>query len=48
MIAYAVAIAFAAIAMTFATTALHRTRARRTLRQDPVNRRQRMLGWWQR
>jgi len=48
MIAYAVVIAFAAVIMTFATNALHRARARRTLRHDARHRRQRLLGWWRR
>ncbi|WP_447724032.1 hypothetical protein [Sphingomonas koreensis] len=48
MIAYAVVIALAAVTMTFAMAALHRARARRTLRHDSAHRRQRLLGWWRR
>ncbi|MDC7808955.1 hypothetical protein [Sphingomonas koreensis] len=48
MSAYAVAIALAAVVMTFATAAFHRARARHTLRQGSLHRQQRLLGWWRR
>jgi hypothetical protein len=46
-VAYAVAVAFVAIGMTFIATAFQRTRERRRLHLDSASRRHRLLIWWQ-
>lgn len=47
-VAYAVAIAFVALGMTFIATAIQRTRERRRLHLNAADRRRRLLIWWQR
>lgn len=47
-VAYAVAVAFVAIGMTFIVTGFQRTRDRRRLHLDAAGRRGWLLIWWRR